>query len=50
MSVQDAPAIQTAGLGKRYGPVWALRDCTVSVPRGHVSALVGLTVRGRPRC
>lgn len=47
MSVQDAPAIQTAGLGKRYGPVWALRDCTVSVPRGHVSALVGPNGAGK---
>ena len=23
-------AIQTTGLGKRYGSVWALRDCSVS--------------------
>jgi ABC-2 type transport system ATP-binding protein len=41
MSAQNAPAVQTAGLGKRYGPVWALQDCSVSVPRGRVSALVG---------
>lgn len=29
MSTPDAPAIHTAGLGKRYGPAWALRDCSV---------------------
>lgn len=38
MSAQDAPAIHTAGLGRRYGPVWALQDCSVSVPRGPLLA------------
>src|SRR6266851_10312988 len=47
MSTQNAPAIQTAGLGKRYGSVWALQDCSVSVPRGHVSALVGPNGAGK---
>jgi len=47
MSTPDAPAIHTAGLGKRYGPAWALRDCSVSVPRGHVSALVGPNGAGK---
>ncbi len=47
MSAQNAPAIQTAGLGKRYGPVWALQDCSVSVPRGRVSALVGPNGAGK---
>ena len=28
-------------LGKRYGSSWALRDCTLAVPEGHVTALVG---------
>jgi hypothetical protein len=40
MNGQDAPAIRTAGLGKRCGSLWALQDCSVSVPRGRVSALV----------
>jgi len=35
------PAIHTTGLGKRFGSNWALQDCGVSVPRGHVTALVG---------
>jgi ABC-2 type transport system ATP-binding protein len=47
MSAQNAPAVQTAGLGKRYGPVWALQDCSVSVPRGRVSALVGPNGAGK---
>jgi ABC-2 type transport system ATP-binding protein len=47
MSAQNASAIQTAGLGKRYGRVWALRDCSVSVPRGRVSALVGPNGAGK---
>ncbi len=47
MSAQNAPAIQTAGLGKRFGPVWALRDCSVSVPRGRISALVGPNGAGK---
>ena len=47
MSAQDLPAIRTAGLGKRYGSLWALRDCSVSVPRGRVTALVGPNGAGK---
>jgi branched-chain amino acid transport system ATP-binding protein len=47
MNTLDAPAIRTAGLGKRYGSLWALRDCSVSVPRGRVSALVGPNGAGK---
>src|SRR5258708_18375369 len=47
MSAQKASAIQTTALGKRYGSVWALQDCSVSVPRGHVSALVGPNGAGK---
>lgn len=47
MNGQDPPAIRTAGLGKRYGSSWALRDCSVSVPRGRVSALVGPNGAGK---
>ncbi len=35
MNAQDAPAIRTAGLGKRYGSLRALQDCSASVPRGR---------------
>jgi ABC-2 type transport system ATP-binding protein len=45
--MHDAPAIQTTGLGKRYGSNWALQDFSVSVPRGHVTALVGPNGAGK---
>jgi ABC-2 type transport system ATP-binding protein len=47
MSARDMPAIRTTELGKRYGSVWALRDCTVSVPRGRITALVGPNGAGK---
>jgi ABC-2 type transport system ATP-binding protein len=40
-------AVQTNGLGKRYGSFWALKDCTISVPRGSVTALVGPNGAGK---
>ncbi|HTR93716.1 MAG TPA: ABC transporter ATP-binding protein [Trebonia sp.] len=39
--------IETAGLGKRYGKAWALRDCTVAVPEGSLAALVGPNGAGK---
>ncbi len=33
--------IETSGLSKRYGSTWALRECSLAVPAGHVAALVG---------
>jgi ABC-2 type transport system ATP-binding protein len=39
--------IETAGLGKRYRDVWALSDCTLSVPAGHVVGLVGPNGAGK---
>ena len=35
--VGNAPALRTAGLGRRYGHVWGLRDCTLAVPAGTVA-------------
>ncbi len=40
-------ALDAEGLGKRYGAVWALRDCTLSVPAGSVTALVGPNGAGK---
>ena len=40
-------AFATAGLGKRYGSTWALQDCTLRVPEGHVTALVGPNGAGK---
>ncbi len=35
------------GLGKRYRRRWALRDCTLAVPGGHVVGLVGPNGAGK---
>jgi ABC-2 type transport system ATP-binding protein len=39
--------IEAEGLGKRYRKQWALSDCTLSVPAGHVVGLVGLNGAGK---
>jgi ABC-2 type transport system ATP-binding protein len=39
--------IETSGLGKRYGSTWALRECTLTIPAGHVAALVGPNGAGK---
>src|ERR1700740_137615 len=39
--------IETSGLSKRYGSTWALRECTLVIPAGHVAALVGPNGAGK---
>jgi ABC-2 type transport system ATP-binding protein len=39
--------LQTQGLGKRYRRRWALSDCTLSIPAGHVTGLVGPNGAGK---
>ena len=39
--------IETSGLGKCYGRTWALRECTLAVPAGHLTALVGPNGAGK---
>jgi ABC-2 type transport system ATP-binding protein len=39
--------IQADGLGKRYRRQWALTDCTLSIPAGHVVGLVGPNGAGK---
>jgi ABC-2 type transport system ATP-binding protein len=41
------PALHTDGLGKRYGRSWALRECTLTIPTGSVTALVGPNGAGK---
>jgi ABC-2 type transport system ATP-binding protein len=41
------PALETSVLGKRYRSLWALRDCTLEVPAGSVTALVGPNGAGK---
>lgn len=40
-------AIGAENLGKRYGPRWALRNCTLAVPEGRVVGLVGANGSGK---
>jgi len=39
--------IESNGLGKCYGRAWALRNCTLAIPAGHVVALVGPNGAGK---
>ncbi|MGH3198582.1 MAG: ABC transporter ATP-binding protein [Streptosporangiaceae bacterium] len=47
MRTQETLAVDTAGLGKRYGSLWALQDCSVTVPAGRVTALIGPNGAGK---
>jgi len=45
--MNESPALEATALGKRYGSNWALRDCTLTVPAGSVTALVGPNGAGK---
>jgi ABC-2 type transport system ATP-binding protein len=45
--MSEPVAVRTAELGKRYGTTWALRDCTLDIPAGSVTALVGPNGAGK---
>jgi ABC-2 type transport system ATP-binding protein len=54
MTISDMPAVSVDGVGKRYRALfgrsreqWALRDCTLELPRGRVAALVGANGAGK---
>jgi ABC-2 type transport system ATP-binding protein len=40
-------AVEATGLSKRFGSVWALRDCCVQIPTGRVVALIGPNGAGK---
>ncbi|MEV4055225.1 ABC transporter ATP-binding protein [Amycolatopsis sp. NPDC049688] len=40
-------AVQTRGLGKRYGRTWAVQDCALELPAGRIAALVGPNGAGK---
>jgi ABC-2 type transport system ATP-binding protein len=40
-------AIETAGAGRRYGDLWALRGCTLSLAQGSITGLVGPNGAGK---
>jgi ABC-2 type transport system ATP-binding protein len=46
-AIGSASAIEADGLGKRYGRTWALRDCSLVVPKGCVLGLVGANGAGK---
>jgi ABC-2 type transport system ATP-binding protein len=39
--------IETTALGRRFGRTWALRNCSLAVPAGRVTALVGPNGAGK---
>ncbi|KAB8192404.1 ATP-binding cassette domain-containing protein [Nonomuraea phyllanthi] len=39
--------LEAHGLGKRYGRRWALRECSIDIPAGHVVGLVGPNGAGK---
>ncbi len=39
--------VESDGLGRRYGSTWALRDCTLAIPEGHLVAVVGPNGAGK---
>jgi ABC-2 type transport system ATP-binding protein len=40
-------AVETTGLGMRYGEAWAIRNCSLRIPPGHVVAIVGANGAGK---
>jgi ABC-2 type transport system ATP-binding protein len=39
--------IETHELGRRYGATWAVQDCSLTIPSGHLTALVGPNGAGK---
>ena len=39
--------IEARSLSKRFGDTWALRECSLAIPAGHVAALVGPNGAGK---
>jgi ABC-2 type transport system ATP-binding protein len=47
MEGEPMNVVEASGLGKRYGRTWALRECTLQIPAGRVTALVGPNGAGK---
>ncbi|GAA1222105.1 ATP-binding cassette domain-containing protein [Pseudonocardia alaniniphila] len=47
MAEAEGFALRLDGLSRRYRTRWALRDCSLELPRGRVSALVGSNGAGK---
>ena len=39
--------VETHDLARRYGATWALRECSLTIPAGHLTALVGPNGAGK---
>ena len=46
-AVVETMTVETAGAGHRYGDFWALRECTLALPAGSVTAVVGPNGAGK---
>ena len=42
-----SPVLESRGLGKRYGRLWALSDCDLALPAGRIVGLVGPNGAGK---
>jgi len=47
MSDAGRSALVASGLGRRFGRLWALRDCSFELPEGSIAALVGPNGAGK---
>jgi ABC-2 type transport system ATP-binding protein len=47
VSATTETAIETVGAGHRYGDFWALRDCSLSLAAGSITAVVGPNGAGK---
>jgi ABC-2 type transport system ATP-binding protein len=43
----DTPAVEANGVGRRFGKFWALRECTLQLPAGSITAVVGPNGAGK---
>src|SRR5580692_2224017 len=46
-AMTNVDALETVGLGRRYGTKWGLRDCSLSVAQGSITGLVGPNGAGK---
>ena len=46
-AVPEVDAVVLAGAGRRYGDFWALRDVSLTLPRGSITAVVGPNGAGK---